>query len=447
MDPNDWTLFGNANTDPTTNFLGTTDNNPLIIKTNGTEALHIDVGGNVGIGTTTPPHRLSVVANFDGDGIELIGSQSQTKDVGVALVDEVGNQGALGLASAPNAFMTGVSPGDIVLQSVNGNVSLGSGPATATPTLVVSGNATVGIGTTTPGSKLDVVQANSAAMRALSGDSNSHTSLAIGRAADEGRIGVAATAGQYANDAVAGDIILRTETPSQHLLLGNGPGNSTMAIVNGNVGIGTSSPLARLQVISTSRIGAAVHAVSSGDEGIGIHAAGKLQAGDFSGNVAISGDLFVVGTKQFKIDHPLDAAKKYLYHASVESPDMKNIYDGIVMLDAQGEAEVTLPVWFDALNTDFRYQLTAIGAAGPDLHIAEETSVNRFKIAGGKPQMKVCWQVTGIRQDAWARAHPLSVEQDKPTQEQGHYLHPELYGESDEKSIARARYPEIMQQL
>jgi hypothetical protein len=30
--------------------------------------------------------------------------------------------------------------------------------------------------------------------------------------------------------------------------------------------------------------------------------------------------------------------------------------------------------WFGALNKDFRYQLTAIGAPGPNLHIAEEIS-------------------------------------------------------------------------
>ena len=51
---------------------------------------------------------------------------------------------------------------------------------------------------------------------------------------------------------------------------------------------------------------------------------------------------------------------------------MKNVYDGIVILDNKGEAEVELPDWFGALNKDFRYQLTAIGAPGPNLYIAEE---------------------------------------------------------------------------
>ena len=43
-------------------------------------------------------------------------------------------------------------------------------------------------------------------------------------------------------------------------------------------------------------------------------------------------------------------------------------------LDDKGEAEIDLPDWFGALNKDFRYQLTAIGAPGPNLYIAEEIS-------------------------------------------------------------------------
>jgi hypothetical protein len=169
-------------------------------------------------------------------------------------------------------------------------------------------------------------------------------------------------------------------------------------------------------------------------------------AGNFRGNVNVTGSI-TAGKKDFKIDHPLDPANKYLLHASVESSEMKDIYDGTVLLDAKGEAVVQLPDWFEAVNGNFRYQLTAIGAPSPGLYIAEKISNNRFKIAGGAPGGEVSWQVTGIRQDAYAKADPMVVEQQKNPQERGYYIHPELYGAPEEKGIEWARNPAWMLQV
>jgi len=173
---------------------------------------------------------------------------------------------------------------------------------------------------------------------------------------------------------------------------------------------------------------------------------GLAVAGYFAGAVDVVGTLFK-SAGSFKIDHPLDPANKYLLHSFVESPDTKNVYDGVAVMDANGEAWVDLPEWFETLNSDFRYQLTAIGASAPGLYIAEEISGNRFKIAGGKPGGKVSWQVTGIRQDAFAKAHRLPVEEEKPEAEKGFYLHPELFGQPKEKGIDWARHPQLMRQL
>jgi hypothetical protein len=170
-------------------------------------------------------------------------------------------------------------------------------------------------------------------------------------------------------------------------------------------------------------------------------------AGSFTGTVSVSGDLTVSGTKSFKIDDPLDPANKYLYHASVESSEVLNLYSGNAVLDAEGEATVQLPAWFDTLNRDFRYQLTAIGAAAPSLHIAQEIENRSFKIAGGPADIKVSWQVTAVRQDAWEKAHPMVVEVEKPQNERGYYLNPELFGAPREKSIDWARMPQMMKRL
>ena len=61
---------------------------------------------------------------------------------------------------------------------------------------------------------------------------------------------------------------------------------------------------------------------------------------------------------------------------------MKNIYDGTVRLDADGRAQVVLPAWFEALNEDFRYQLTSVDGPAPALHVAARLRDGRFSIGG-----------------------------------------------------------------
>lgn len=163
-------------------------------------------------------------------------------------------------------------------------------------------------------------------------------------------------------------------------------------------------------------------------------------AGYFSGKVYVGGNL-AKASGTFLIDHPLDPANKYLSHSFVESPDMKNIYDGNVITDANGNATVVLPDYFEALNRDFRYQLTVIGQFAQAI-ISDEIKDNKFTIKADKPNVKVSWQVTGIRQDAYAEAHRVIVEEDKPEGEKGYYLHPELFGQPATKSIESVRLGE-----
>lgn len=61
--------------------------------------------------------------------------------------------------------------------------------------------------------------------------------------------------------------------------------------------------------------------------------------------------------------------------------------------------------------------------------------------------MQVCWQLTGVRQDAYAQTHPLVIEEDKPASERGYYLHPDLYGQPADRSIEWARDPKRMRLL
>jgi hypothetical protein len=157
-------------------------------------------------------------------------------------------------------------------------------------------------------------------------------------------------------------------------------------------------------------------------------------AGYFDGDVNVTGVLYRSGGGS-RIDHPLDPANKYLCHSSVESADMMNVYSGNATLDGNGEAWVELPEWFETVNGDCRYQLTAVGAPGPNLYVAEKISGNRFRIAGGVPGAEVSWQITGIRRDPFAQAHRIPVEPEKPSSERGLYLDPELYGQPETQAI------------
>jgi hypothetical protein len=180
----------------------------------------------------------------------------------------------------------------------------------------------------------------------------------------------------------------------------------------------------------------------TGTNAIGVYAGsanGSQPAGHFQGDVQIAGNLNVTGSLSkgsgsFLIDHPLDPAHKSLYHSFVESPDMKNIYDGVAVLDERGQAVVTLPAWFGAINSNFCYQLTCLGGHAP-VYVAQKIENNQFAISGGEPGLEVSWQVTGIRQDLWAQAHRIPVEQEKSAEQQGRYHHPALYGQSEKMSI------------
>ncbi|MGW6915281.1 hypothetical protein ACWGB8_15905 [Kitasatospora sp. NPDC054939] len=197
----------------------------------------------------------------------------------------------------------------------------------------------------------------------------------------------------------------------------NGPGMSGRSLEG--VGVtGSSGALAGVWGSSGDNafeLGLAVPPGPIGVVGVGdlgLFAIGVPLAADFIGDVEVSGSINKAAC-QFRIDHPLDPVHRTLAHCSVESPERKNVYDGTVTLDDEGRATVELPDWFEALNEDFRYQLTALGAPAPELHISREIGDNSFDVAGGRSGQRVSWLVTGVRADTWAREHPLVVEEEK----------------------------------
>lgn len=134
------------------------------------------------------------------------------------------------------------------------------------------------------------------------------------------------------------------------------------------------------------------------------------------------------GSGTFVIDHPTKPKTHLLYHSFVESPDAKNIYDGVAKLDKNGEVTIKLPDYFEALNESFRYQYFPHYQPMPNLHIKQEVRDNTFIIGGGAPYGEVSWQITGNRKDPYIQAKPIRVEVEKgPGQpvDKGEYLFPD----------------------
>ena len=131
--------------------------------------------------------------------------------------------------------------------------------------------------------------------------------------------------------------------------------------------------------------------------------------GGITGVLDVGGNFSAGGTKSFRIQHPLKP-NMFLKHFCLESPEVLNVYRGNVILDAKGKAVIQLPEYFDSININFSYNLTSIGTAAPDLHVAEEVKGNSFSIAGGKPGSKVSWTLYAERNDKYLQEHPESKQ-------------------------------------
>lgn len=146
------------------------------------------------------------------------------------------------------------------------------------------------------------------------------------------------------------------------------------------------------------------------------------------------GSFAATGTKSFMIDHPSDPANKMLKHYCMESPEVLNLYRGNIVLDQNGEAVVSLPDYFESINTNFSYNLTPIGAA-VNLYIKEKINNGQFKIAGGNPNMEVSWTVYAERNDEFVKQYPNSKAVEVEKRQKGKYIHPELYGQPKENAM------------
>ncbi len=404
-----------------------------------------DGTGNVGIGATTAPTYKLDVLHGGSTGARIASSASFS----VVDIDAQSGDAALRFAKAGvNQWNMRNRPADDYLEFFE----LGGGGSRM---VIQDATGNVGIGeTTNPQYKLDVLHGGSTGIRSRSSSSFSVVDI----------------------DAQSGDAALRFQKagvnqwnmrnrPADDYFeifeLGGGGSRVVIQDGTGNVGIGaTTSPSYKLDVEhggatgirskSTSTFSVVDIDAQNGDAALRFQKAGvnqwntrnnpanddyqifelggggeRMRIENTTGNIVIPGNLSK-GGGSFRIDHPLDPQNKYLYHSFVESPDMMNIYNGNIVTDASGKATVQLPDYFEALNMEYRYQLTVIGSFAQAI-VNKEVAGNKFEIATSTPNVKVSWQVTGVRHDAYANQNRIPNSVEKDAKNKGTYVHPKAF--------------------
>jgi hypothetical protein len=358
--------------------------------------------GNVGIGTTAPTSKVEIAAQ---DGLAITGYQPflTLRDANASNARGVIQSVAGGINLFTNSYLTGSNPAAYLHLNNNGNVGIG----TATPTTAkLEARTTAGIG----------VWGVSTVGYGVVGNSTSSYGVAAYSENNDG-------------------FVAQTNHPDHAALFANNLTGTPLAYlgtkhngVEAYSGGGTSAyPNVAIYGLATDRFvdwaGYFVGAVS------------VLSDLTVSGHLYVYRNLYVLGDKNFMIDHPLDPANKILTHSCIESNERLLMYSGTVVTDGNGDATVNLPSYFEALNTNYRYQLTVVGREFAQARVENEISNNQFSIKTDKPNIKICWEVTGDRNDAYSKAHPFVVEEDKKPEDRGKYYAPELFGKPDEMRI------------
>ncbi|MCX7729386.1 MAG: hypothetical protein N2203_07945 [Bacteroidia bacterium] len=409
-----WLTNGNVGTNSAVNFLGTIDNQNLIIKTNNFErARFLNGAANAGgmeIGSINPVNGRALLVVGSGNAVHTASFRNST-GYGIAL-GSMSNAPFNTVGSIQAFDNTGASPTPLVMQTAM------SGSASA-----------VCIGTVAP-----LSWPGGAVKTHIEGAANgialyAHVPSGAGISGETNGSG-------GGNNGVEGYAWNSGSSSATTGMLGYSDGLNGNGVY-GECSNGTAFPLGLWGVSKRGSPNADGYTNTNGYAGyFGLASTAN------SGFVRVLSNLEVVGTVSkgggsFLIDHPLDPENKYLYHSFVESPDMMNIYNGNIITDANGEAIVKLPDYFMALNKDYRYQLTPIGQFAQCI-VLKEIENNQFVIKTDKPNVKVSWQVTGIRQDPFANMYRIIPEVEKKSEEKGYYLHPECYGKPRSKFIDNA---------
>ncbi|WP_106462196.1 hypothetical protein [Aurantibacter aestuarii] len=423
---NDWSLNGNTGTTYGTNFLGTTDNTDVSLQRNGNRRVRLENS------TTTFTDEIQTRDGSTDSGDVLVRIYDSADD---GVIDIYQNNGV-------NHRFHG--NGESVLNEQQLDLDFRIESDDFDDVFFVDGNDNlVSIGNRTPFfNTIDTFQSYAYFVddHAVNGYSDSGVGVYGSDASNGfGVEGVASNTGVGVVGSASGGI------PS--FVLGSGgsfSGAGTGAFIESTIARGVGI-LAQVNGSGLVSFGGDEGAVISGnfigavgfnDTAGGYGLIGRTNATGTSAVFAI-GNSGATGVKTFIIDHPLDPENKKLKHFSIESDEVLNVYRGTIELDANGEAQIELPAYFEAININFSYQLTPIGASMSDLYVSKEVSGNSFSVSGGKANKKVSWTVYAERNDMYLQTFPEQRETEviKTDDERGKYLDYDAWKQPKEKGI------------
>jgi hypothetical protein len=414
-----------------------------------------DGTGNVGIGATVSPSYKLDVEHGGSTGARI----KSTSSFSVVDIDGASGDAALRFANAGvNQWNTRNRPADNYYEIFE----LGGGGSRV---VIQDGSGNVGIGeTTNPTYKLDVLHGGATGIRSRSSSTFSVVDI-------DGANGDAALRFQKAG---VNQWNVRNRPADDYFeIFELGGGGSRVVIQDGtgNLGVGeTTNPTYKLDVLHGGATGIRSRSsntfsvvdidAQNGDAALRFQKAGvnqwntrnnpgtddyqifelggggeRVRIENGTGKVVVSGDFTALGVKAFTMDYPLDPTNKTLMHAAVESNEVLNSYSGNVVTDASGKATISLPEYFEAINKDFRYQLTVVGGTFAQAMVSKEISNNKFEIATNQPNVKVSWEVKGVRNDARMKMNPFTAVQDKPAAQKGKYLDPKSHNQPESKGV------------
>ena len=448
-----------------------TDNLQIFELGGGGERFVIENGtGNISIGAGgTPLYKLDIlhggstgIRNRSSSSYSVFDLDAATGDAAIRFINNGTNM--WNLRNQPGTdnfqlFELGGGGERLLIERGSGNVSIGAG---GTPTY-----------------KLDILHGGSTGIRNKS--TSSYSAFDI-----DGATGDAAI--RFANNGT-NQWNVRNQPGTntfQIFELGGGGERFSIEDATGNVSIGNATPTHKLHVLHGGSSGIKVESSASfstvdidafsGDAALRFQKNGtgmwntrnnpstddyeifelgsgsRFRIQDGTGFVGIgtssptvrlhvAGDFTATGTKAFTIDHPLDPENKMLRHFAVESNEVMNSYSGNVTTGADGRAVVKLPDYFEAINKDFRYQLTVIGSFAQAI-ISKKINNNQFEIATSQPNIEVSWEVKGVRNDAYMQKEfRLKAEEMKPAGMKGKYFAPEAYNQPASKGMNNEAEP------